>query len=82
MNICVYGAVNDNIDKSYKEYVKQLGKKIAERNYGLVFGGMKDGMLGAVATGASFNSNIPIIAIMPEFFKETKKSDIFENVLK
>ena len=79
MNICVYGAVNDNIDKSYKEYGKQLGKKIAERNYGLVFGGMKDGMLGAVATGASFNSNIPIIAIMPEFFKETKKSDIFEK---
>ncbi len=79
MNICVYGAVNDNIDISYKKQGELLGNKIAERNHGLIFGGMKGGMLGAVARGVSLNKNVPIIAVMPEFFKETKQNDIFEK---
>lgn len=80
MNICVYGSVNNDIDKSYIEYGEVLGKKIAEKNYGLVFGGMKDGIIGAVARGILANNrSVPIIGIMPEFFKETRSDSIFEN---
>jgi len=78
-NICVYGAVSDDIDNIYKEYGKKLGRNIAEKGYGLVFGGMKKGMLGAVARGVATNQKATILAIMPEFFRETKKEDIFEN---
>lgn len=35
--ICVYGAVNDKIDDKFKQAGIELGKKIAEENYGLVY---------------------------------------------
>lgn len=80
MNICVYGSVNSKINQSYIQCAELLGKKIAERNHGLIFGGMKEGILGAVARGVlASNKNVPIIGIVPEFFRETKKDDIFED---
>lgn len=79
MNICVYGSVSDKIDEEYILKSELLGEKMAERNHGLVFGGMKNGVLGAVARGVAKNEKIPIIGIMPEFFKETKKDEIFEK---
>ena len=42
--ICVYGAVNDKIDESYKQAGIELEKMIAKRNYGLVYSGMKSGI--------------------------------------
>ena len=47
--ICVYGAVNSKIDDSFKKIGLELGKMIAEKNYGLVYSGMKEGISGAVA---------------------------------
>ena len=52
-NICIYGAVNNKIDKLYIEKGIELGKRIAEENMGIVFSGMKSGISGAVAEGAS-----------------------------
>ena len=49
MNICVYGAASSKIDDSFKEAGIKLGKKMAKRNIGLVFGGGRNGMMGAVA---------------------------------
>ena len=77
--ICVYGAVNSKIDDSFKKIGFELGKMIAEKNYGLVYSGMKEGISGAVARGVTETSNMPIIGVMPEFFKEKKKDEIFEG---
>lgn len=82
MNICIYGGVHDDISDNYKQYGELLGIEIAKRNHSLVFGGMKNGMLGAVARGVSSNRNTSILAIMPEFFKSTKQNDIFEYCTK
>ena len=69
-NICVYGAVKSEVDDYYIEKGYELGKMIAEKNYGLVYSGMKDGITGAVAKGVAETSNMPVIGVMPEFFKE------------
>ena len=51
MNITVYGAASSQIDDKYKNAGIELGKKMADRNIGVVFGGGRNGMMGAVAQG-------------------------------
>lgn len=77
--ICVYGAVNDKIDDSFKQAGIELGKMIAKRNYGLVYSGMKSGISGAVAKGVATKQGTVILGVMPEFFRETKRNEIFEE---
>lgn len=68
MNICVYGASSNSIDKSYITEGEALGKMIAENGDTVVYGGGAGGMMGAVARGArSVNGNV--IGVSPAFFK-------------
>ena len=69
MNIAVYGAASSLIDKSYVEAGEELGRKIAERGHGLVFGGGANGMMGAAARGVHEKGGY-ILGIVPDFFKE------------
>lgn len=67
MNITVYGAASDLIDKSFISSGEQLGKEIALRGHTVLFGGGACGMMGAVARGA-FSEGGKIIGITPSFF--------------
>lgn len=67
MNICVYGASSDLIDKSYIDACSELGRKIAKRGHTLVFGGGDGGVMGASARGACEEKG-NIIGITPGFF--------------
>jgi len=67
MNICVYGASSNSIDKSYIEANEKLGKLLGEQGHTVVYGGGAGGMMGAVARGArSVDGNV--IGISPKFF--------------
>ena len=70
MNIAVYGAASSKIDDSYKKAAKELGQRMVERNFGLVFGGGVNGMMGAVAEGVH-EKNGYILGVIPTFFHET-----------
>lgn len=67
MNICVYGASSKTIDAIFTDAGYELGKKIADRGWGLVFGGGDSGMMGAVARGAH-DGGAHVIGIAPSFF--------------
>ncbi|MBE6750134.1 MAG: TIGR00730 family Rossman fold protein [Ruminococcaceae bacterium] len=67
MNICVYGASSNEIDKSFIEKTEELGVAMAERGHGLVFGGGANGLMGAAARGV-FSKKGEIIGIAPSFF--------------
>ena len=69
MKICVYGAASSLIDECYIEAGKELGRKMAKRGHGLVFGGGANGMMGAVAKGVT-EENGDILGIIPKFFEE------------
>ena len=69
MKICVYGAASSLIEASLIEAGKEVGRKIAQRGHGLVFGGGAHGMMGAVVEGA-FEESGYILGVIPEFFKE------------
>lgn len=78
MNITVYGAASSLIDESYIKAGIELGAKMAARNMGLVFGGGRNGMMGAVAQGVYENGGY-ILGIAPKYFEENNAEISFQN---
>ncbi len=67
MNVCVYGASGISLDEKYITATEQLGRKIAERGWDMVFGGGANGMMGAAARGV-YEKGGTIIGVAPRFF--------------
>lgn len=73
MNLCIYGAASDSIDKSFIEAGENLGVEMAKRSHNLVFGGGGSGLMGAVARGVYRQGGVKITGIVPDFFTENGK---------
>ena len=67
MKICIYGAASNNIDISFIKAGESLGYSLAKNGHGIVYGGGKNGMMGAVARGVS-KAKGEIIGVAPKFF--------------
>ena len=67
MNICMYGASSTDLDKIYYDAAEHLGRRIAARGHGLVFGGGAQGLMGATARGLAAGGG-RITGIAPRFF--------------
>lgn len=68
MNIFVYGASSNIIDKYYISETERLGEAIARHGHSLVFGGGAHGVMGACARGAKKHNGY-VLGISPSFFK-------------
>ena len=69
MNICLFGASSEDINNIYFEKVEELGKAIARRGHGMVFGGGKTGLMGAAARGIASEKGY-MLGIAPRFFDQ------------
>ena len=69
MNICIYGASSAELKKIYYEKTEELGRLMGKRGHGLVFGGGKEGLMGAAARGVD-RENGYILGIAPRFFDQ------------
>ena len=78
MKICVYGAASSEIDESFIKAGEELGRKMVEHGHSLVFGGGRNGMMGATARGIAQN-NGKILGIAPSFFEENNAEISFLN---
>ncbi len=78
MNICVYGAASSLIDKSFIEAGEELGREIVRRGHSVVFGGGRNGMMGAAARGAR-EENGEVLGISPAFFVENNAEVSFPD---
>lgn len=67
MNICIYGASSPDIDNSYFAPVEALGRAMAKRSFGLVFGGGAQGLMGAAVRGVIAEGGYSL-GIAPKFF--------------
>ena len=67
--ISVFCGSAEGKEKIYVEQAFGLGKAIAERNYGLIYGGAHVGLMGAVADGALDNGG-EVIGVLPKFLAE------------
>lgn len=68
MVVCVFGSSGTEIDKAYIEQTEILGERLALRGHFLMFGGGKNGLMGAAARGFTKGSGY-ITGVAPEFFK-------------
>lgn len=69
MNVCIFGASSDFIDKKYIKSAYDLGASLAKKGHGLVFGGGACGVMGASARGFHENGGY-ILGVAPEFMSE------------
>ena len=69
MNICVFGSSSEKIDREFLDTAENLGKAIAKKGDGVIFGAGKYGVMGATARGVS-SENGTLIGVSPTFFLE------------
>ncbi len=66
--LCVYCASSDRLDPKYYAVAADLGRELVARGWGLVYGGGKTGMMGAVARAVK-QSGGRVVGVIPEFMK-------------
>jgi len=80
--ITVFCGSSFGSEKEYQEQAFMLGKTLAERNIGLVYGGANVGLMGAVANGTIENKG-KVIGVLPRFLqnKEIAHQGLTELIL-
>lgn len=68
-SICVFCASAAGASPAYLEAARDLGRRIAERGYGLVYGGATVGAMGAVAD-AALAAGGSVVGVIPEVIRE------------
>ena len=71
--ICVYCSSNDSIDKVYYKAATDLGQRIGQLGFDLIFGGASIGLMGAVARGVHDKGG-RVVGVIPEFFRKKDKT--------
>ncbi|WP_437669419.1 TIGR00730 family Rossman fold protein [Sorangium sp. So ce131] len=67
--ICVYCGSSAGASPAYREAAVRLGELLAERGIGLVYGGGRVGLMGAVADAARARGG-EVIGVIPHFLKQ------------
>jgi hypothetical protein len=66
--LCVYCSSSDRLDAKYYAAAEAFGRAMAARGWGLVYGGGKTGLMGAVARAVKSDGG-RVIGVIPEFMK-------------
>ena len=66
--LCVYCSSSDRLDPKYYAAATELGHELVARGWGLVYGGGKTGLMGAVARAVKENGG-KVVGVIPEFMK-------------
>jgi uncharacterized protein (TIGR00730 family) len=64
-SICVFAGSNSGNRPAYLEAARHLGRTLAERKLGVVYGGAKIGLMGALAD-AALAAGTRVVGVMPE----------------
>ena len=80
--ISVFCGSSFGTDKVFEEHAYLLGKTLAAKNIGVVYGGANVGLMGAVANGALQNGG-EVIGVLPHFLqtKEIAHTSLTELIL-
>ncbi|MDB6094793.1 MAG: yvdD [Verrucomicrobia bacterium] len=66
--LCVYCSSSDRLDPKYGIAAAELGRELVARGWGLVYGGGKTGLMGAVARAVKERGG-RVVGVIPEFMK-------------
>ncbi len=67
-SLCVYCASSDRVDPKYFSVAAALGEAMAQREWGLIYGGGKTGLMGTVARSVKAGGG-RVVGEIPEFMK-------------
>ncbi|MEA2096846.1 MAG: TIGR00730 family Rossman fold protein, partial [Candidatus Cloacimonadota bacterium] len=80
-NICVFCGSSPGADPAYLRMAKKLGKEIASRGLGLVYGSSNLGLMGEVAKGA-LAGGASVIGVIPKVFEgRVQHPDLTELII-
>lgn len=68
-NICVFCGSASGASEDYTKMAKSLGKELADREMGLVYGGASIGVMGAVADGC-LDAGGKVFGVIPESIRD------------
>ncbi len=68
-SICVYCSASVKVDDHYKTVAKNMGHRIADAGFRLVYGGARIGMMGAVSDGV-MESNGSVLGVTTKYLGE------------
>ncbi|MFD1455300.1 TIGR00730 family Rossman fold protein [Levilactobacillus lanxiensis] len=76
-NVCVFCGSNHGYNPNFLKETNALGQYLADNHHPLVYGGGKEGLMGAIAT-ATMEAGGEVIGIIPTFLSEMglAKTDI------
>jgi len=74
LSVCVYCGASDTANPKYAAVARKLGEAIAERQWTLVWGGARSGLMGAVASGARAAGG-RTVGVIPEFISRWGVAD-------
>jgi hypothetical protein len=66
--LCVYCASSDRLEPKYFAAAEELGRELVARGWGLLYGGGKTGLMGAVARGTKAAGG-RVVGVIPGFMK-------------
>jgi len=66
--LCVYCSSSDRLDPKYFAAAETFGRAMTARGWGLVYGGGKTGLMGAVARAVKSDGG-RVVGVIPEFMK-------------
>ena len=66
--LCVYCSSSDRLDPKYSAVAAELGRAMVDRGWGLVYGGGKTGLMGAVGRSVK-QAGGRVVGVIPEFMK-------------
>jgi len=66
--LCVYCASSDRLDPKYYAAAAELGREMVVHGWGLVYGGGRTGIMGAVARAVK-QSGGRVVGVIPDFMK-------------
>jgi len=67
-SLCVYCSSSDRLEPKYYAAATRVGEELARRQWTLVYGGGKTGLMGAVARGVKSGAG-RVVGVIPEFMK-------------
>jgi len=68
-NICVFCGSKSGNSKKYLKTAFKLGEELSKREYNIIYGGGRIGLMGALAEGAvAYNGKL--ISIVPKYFQD------------
>jgi hypothetical protein len=66
--LCVYCSSSDRLEPRYYEAAAAIGAEMGKRGWGLVYGGGKTGLMGAVARSVK-SAGGRVVGVIPDFMK-------------